>query len=87
VGCKSNTAGGIGANIQGLLADVIRWEETEHLWNKFSTKKPPTGGIISNFPPRRAETLPCGALVCATAHAPHCNVSAALRVLGGEQKD
>jgi len=40
----------------------------------------------SQLPPR-AETLPCGALVCATAHAPHSNVSAALRVLGGEQKD
>ena len=52
----------------------------------FFKKKPPTGGIISNFPQPPAETLPCGALVCATAHAPHCNVSAALRVLGGEQK-
>ena len=38
------------------------------------------------LPPPRAETLPCGALVCATAHAPHCNISATLRVLGGEQK-
>ncbi len=50
---------------------------------KFFSKKTAHRRYYIQLSSSPAETLPCGALVCATAQAPHGNVSATLRVSGG----
>jgi len=72
------------ANMKG--ADGIRWEETEHLWNKFSTKKTATGGIISNFPP--CARKPCPAVpLCALPRMHRTAMFPLLCVFWGRTKD